>query len=79
MQNITIKHKQPKKRKKRLKCYQCLHSSRFDSDWNELPSGYVYCRKWQTIQTCGFARIYEFFELDKPVKGKFGKKSKRRW
>jgi len=78
---IKQKPKKPKKgQKKRLKCYDCVHSSRYDSDFdNELPPDHLYCRKWHTIITCGFARWCGYFERNEPVRGKFDKKAKKRW
>jgi len=75
---VVVKTKPVKiksKSKRRLTCYDCIHSSRFTSDFShELPPGYVFCRKWQIVTTCGAIKSCSLFERFE----KGGRKRKKR-
>ena len=78
---IAVKTKLVKirsKSKRKLTCYDCIHSSRFTSDFSyELPAGYVYCRKWEIITTCGAIKSCSLFERFERGKWKEGKERRR--
>jgi hypothetical protein len=74
MQQIIIKQKPL--RRKRLKCFDCLHSRTYDSDFkNPIITGRLYCPKWLSVVRCCCARRCPYFE---PDSRKPRKKVKRR-
>jgi len=61
MQQVIIKKLKPKpKTKQKPNCYNCLNSSRRISGY-ELPPSQLFCSKWQTIVSCGYAKLCDYF------------------
>jgi len=76
-----FQQKEERKQKKKIRvkvCLSCIHSSRFDSNGNEVLDKRIYCRAWGSVVYLGSARYCELFEpYHAPQKRR--KKSKRRW
>ena len=63
------------RKKKKVICLNCIHSSVYDSDFNDkIIERRVYCRRWKTVVRVGQARACSSFEIfkDKNKKKKKG-------
>jgi hypothetical protein len=77
-----FQQKEEQKRRKKIKiktCFACIHSSRFDSQGNEVMNKRIFCKAWQGVVYLGSSRRCELFEpyqVQTPLKRR---KKRRRW
>jgi len=65
------------RKKKKVICLNCIHSSVYDSDFNDkIIERRVYCRKWKSVVRVGQAGACSSFEFYENKRKK--KRNKRR-
>ncbi len=70
---LTVRLRKPITRKIRLSCYRCLDGRRIEL------RGRVYCFHWETVVSCGHAKICPYFTPNTPLRRSGRKRKVRRW